>query len=149
MEVLSDVLGWAHEHVRLLFGWAGIWVATFVLTLWAVRWYLLRVPADYFAHEHKPLDYFRSAHPVLRWTLLIGKNLIGAILLISGLVMLVTPGPGWLAVLVGLAFVDLPGKRAIERWILSRPTILKLVNQTRAKAGRPPLAFTLDAPAAH
>jgi hypothetical protein len=140
---LGDLLAWVHENARLVSEWAGasivVWLLSVVATVFAMRYYLLWIPADHFAKDHKPFDAWRGAHPALRWALLVAKNLGGAILILAGLVMLVTPGPGWLALLFGLALVDLPGKRAVERRILRKPAIARFVNHLRATAGHAPL----------
>jgi hypothetical protein len=145
VELIGQWFAWARDNVGLVSEWAGIsiglWVLSIVVTLLAVRYYLIWLPADFFAKEHRPLDAWRQMHP-LGWVLLVVKNIVGAALVLAGLVMLVTPGPGWLALLIGLALVDLPGKRTVERKILRRPTILRLVDHMRAKAGQPPLDLT-------
>jgi hypothetical protein len=35
--------------------------------------------------------------------------------------------------------MDLPGKRALERWLISLPKVLSAMNRLRARRGRPPL----------
>lgn len=148
VQTLSERLDWAKDNVWLLSEWAGasllLWIGTLVITAIAIRYYLIWIPADAFAKDHVPFDAWRDSHPAVRWTLLIGKNVIGTILIVAGLIMLVTPGPGWLALLIGLALVDMPGKRSIERRILRRPAILHLVNRIRAKAGHPALELTAE-----
>jgi hypothetical protein len=69
----------------------------------------------------------------------VGKNLLGALLVLAGLAMLVLPGQGILTILLGLAFLDLPGKRRAELWLVSRPPVLAAVNRLRLRAGREPL----------
>lgn len=39
------------------------------------------------------------------WTLRFGLLVLGAILILAGVVMLVTPGPGWLFILAGVIMV--------------------------------------------
>jgi hypothetical protein len=140
---MNALVDWARDNVVLVSEWAGaslvLWVVSLVLTALAMRYYLIWIPADHFAKGHKPFDAWQDSHPAIRWTLIVGKNVIGALLLVAGLVMLVTPGPGWLALLIGLALVDIPGKRAWERRILQRPAIANAVNRMRVKAGQPPL----------
>jgi hypothetical protein len=140
---MSALLDWIQNNALLVTEWAGVslllWIVSLGLTAVAMRYYLLWIPADHFAAGHKPFDAWQDSHPVVRWTLIIGKNVIGAILIIAGLIMLVTPGPGWLALLIGLAMIDMPGKRAVELLILRRPAIAHLVNTMRAKAGHAPL----------
>jgi hypothetical protein len=53
--------------------------------------------------------------------------------------MLFTPGQGIVTILIGLVLVDLPGKRALERWMVGRPRVLAAINRLRAKYGHPPL----------
>lgn len=149
MNILLDIAGWIQGHRMLLVEGAGLWILTLVATILAVRYYLVAIPPDHFAKGHEPLAGWRFSHPALRWTVLITKNAIGALLVLVGLVMLVTPGPGWLALLFGLALVDVPGKRMLERKIIQRPTLLHLVNHMRINAGQPELVFTVASPSVH
>lgn len=43
------------------------------------------------------------SHPVLLWTWRIVVVVVGGVLLLAGFTMWFTPGPGWAAVLLGLA----------------------------------------------
>jgi len=69
----------------------------------------------------------------------LGKNLLGLALLCGGLLMLFLPGQGLLTMAVGLLLMDYPGKYALERKIVSRPSILKGMNWLRAKGDHPPI----------
>ena len=101
VQTLSERLDWAKDNVWLLSEWAGasllLWIGTLVITAIAIRYYLIWIPADAFAKDHVPFDAWRDSHPAVRWTLLIGKNVIGTILIVAGLVLAVPPGRGWLA----------------------------------------------------
>jgi hypothetical protein len=70
---------------------------------------------------------------------LVGKNLLGAVLIVAGLLMLVVPGQGLLTIAVGLALTDFPGKFRLERWIVKRPSVWRTINWLRRRAGREPL----------
>ena len=61
---------------------------------------------------------------------------VGVALLIAGLIMLVGPGQGLLTLIVAIGLLDLPGKRKLQRKLLFRPRVLKLVNGLRERAGR-------------
>ena len=67
------------------------------------------------------------------------KNLLGAVLLLAGLVMLVTPGQGILTIMAGLWLLDLPGKRRGEQHLIGLPKVLSSINWIRRKAGHLPL----------
>jgi len=67
------------------------------------------------------------------------KNILGSILLLTGFIMLFTPGPGLICMLVGLMIINYPGKYRLERWLIHRPLILQAVNAMRKKRSQPPL----------
>ena len=118
--------------------WAlSIGATTAVVSLWAARWYVLRLPSNYFAPGYRPTDRWRDRHPALRLGFKVLKNALGVVLLFAGLVMLVTPGQGILAVLIGLSLLDFPGKRQLERRLVARPGVIRFLNLVRRQAGRP------------
>ena len=117
----------------------GISTFTFIAGLFLLPALIVRIPFDYFVCERPPRLPFERHHPVLRVVLLATKNLLGAALVITGLVMIVTPGPGMIAILAGIALMDLPGKRALERRLIALPKVLSVMNRLRARHGRPPL----------
>ncbi len=105
-------------------------------TLIAVPILIALMPSDYFSRgKLRP----REIHPIFRWTLLILKNILGLILIISGLAMLVLPGQGVITILVGLSLLDFPHKKNLERRLVQNPQVLKTMNWIRIRANRPPL----------
>ena len=66
------------------------------------------------------------------------KNLLGALLVVLGLVMLVTPGQGLLTLLAGLLLMNFPGKYRLECWVVLRPGVLRALNWLRGRGGQPP-----------
>ena len=96
-------------------------------------------PADHFKHR-APGD--PAERPGTRHVLaVIGKNLAGVLLVLLGLVMAVPgiPGQGVLTMIVGLTMIDFPGKRGLERRLISRPHVLRGINRLRARFDRAPL----------
>jgi hypothetical protein len=127
---MTQVFDWLGGH-EIVLGWLfAISVLMFVGSLIAIPWLVIQIPADYFTHRRSLSDRWRQRHPLLRWTLLVTKNLCGVVLVLAGIAMLVLPGQGILTILVGLVCLDFPGKFALE---------YKLVRQRPAKAGHPPL----------
>lgn len=131
--------------------WALLGVAAFVVMslggLAVVRAFLIRLPATYFS-EPNQRGPWADAHPALRWTGLILKNITGAALIVLGIIMALpgVPGPGFLTILIGVMLMDFPGKRRLERSIVARPAVLAAVNRLRERHGREP--FVLDEPPA-
>jgi hypothetical protein len=142
VDLIQRTLEWLEGHAGFTAFVIVSWIALLVFSLWAVRHFLLSIPADYFTHEHRPLERWRDLHPILRRALIIGKNALGAMLVVLGVIMLFTPGQGVLALLLGVSLMDIPGKREVERRIVQRPSVLKLVNLMRANANRPALRFS-------
>jgi hypothetical protein len=132
--------------MELTWGKALLGLALFIITsvggLVLVSMVLVRLPEDYF-RQSRPRGFWLNKHPVLRWSGLIGKNLLGALAVLLGIVLSVpaVPGPGLLTMLIGLLLLDFPGKRRLERWLIRRPHVLKPINRLRQRRGRPPLTL--------
>ena len=137
--------GWGGPD--FLIGAAAVTVLTFVLSIVVSVVVVIRIPQDYFVGPHAP-DAWRHRHPLVRWPLLIAKNLLGVALVLLGIAMSFpgVPGQGFLTVLLGAMLVNFPGKRRAEKWLLRRRGVLRTINKIRAKYDRPPLV--LDAPPA-
>ncbi|WP_246507455.1 PGPGW domain-containing protein [Nitrospira defluvii] len=115
----------------------------FVGTLIAIPIILMRLPADYF-DIRKPRPWMENHHPVLRLLGHIVKNVVGAIFLFAGFLMLFLPGQGVLTMLIGLSLIEFPGKRRVEAKIVGQSTVLSTINSMRAKFGKPPLIIAPD-----
>jgi hypothetical protein len=145
---------WISRHLPESWGTTEIVLAAIVLTVVtalvsavATLVVLVRLPHDYFACDPSSADCGRRPRFV-RWPLLVLKNLFGLFLVALGVVLSFpgVPGQGILTILMGAMLLDFPGKRRVERWLLTRRGVLGTVNRLRARYGRPPLV--LDAPAA-
>ncbi len=112
-------------------------LSVFVGSVIALPWMLTRLPEDYFLEIDRPVRPPWPRQRGLYWAWRLLKNLLGVVLLLTGIVMLVTPGQGILTILAGLWLMDLPGKRRCERHLIARPKVLASVNWIRHKAGKP------------
>jgi len=118
-------------------------VVMFVGTLIAIPIILMRLPADYF-DTRIPRPWMENHHPLLRVLGHIIKNVVGAIFLFAGFLMLFLPGQGVLTMLIGLSLIEFPGKRRVEAKIVGQSTVLNTINAMRAKFGKPPLIIAPD-----
>jgi hypothetical protein len=117
----------------------GVFALTFIISLGAVAAVIVRLPADYFREGYaSPLA---ERHPVVRWTGVAVKNTLGGFVILLGLLLSLPgiPGQGLLTILIGVMLLDFPGKRRIERRLVSRPRVLAGINALRARFGKAPL----------
>jgi len=146
MSVLSEWIGmlwdWLRENAALTTVMLVVSIVVLVGSLWICHYVLTTIPPDHFNKKRKPFEQWRTARPALWWTLVIGKNLVGALLIVTGLIMLFTPGQGILTLLLGVSLVDIPGKRKLERRIVRHASVLKMINRLRARAKQPPLELS-------
>jgi hypothetical protein len=110
------------------------------VSLLVTGWAVVRLPADYFRGPHPP-PFWEDKHPVLRLLGRVGKNVLGVVLVIVGIILSLpgVPGQGLLTILLGLMLLDLPGKRRVEQRLVRRPGLLRVINGLRARYGRAPL----------
>ena len=109
-------------------------IVTTFATFASISMLLISLPPDYFSRKKR---VSRIKNPVLRLLLRLVQNVCGAVFLIAGFIMLFTPGPGILSVLVGIILCDFPGKRRVERKIVALPRVLSMINRIRARYNRP------------
>lgn len=101
----------------------------FVGTLIAIPILCIRMPEDHFVSPPKRRP---------QWLVAI-RSIIAAIVILMGVAMLVLPGQGILTILIGISLLDFPAKRAWQRRLLQRPSVLRTINRIRDRAGKPPL----------
>jgi hypothetical protein len=135
------MLDWIGQHDALLWTLGSVSVAMFLGTLIVVPFLIVRIPADYFAPVERQDPPAKRHRAPVRLLLHIGKNILGVIFLIAGLIMLMLPGQGILTILIGLVLLDFPGKYKLERWLVRRRPVLRSINWLRTKRGRPPLVL--------
>lgn len=124
---------------QILFAFAAFAV-TLIGSLAVVSFVLVKLPANYF-HSSHDREFLVGKHQAYRWTGIILKNLLGAVLIVFGVLMSLpgVPGQGVLTILLGLMLVDFPGKRKIESRIVGQHKVQSSINKLRARFDKPPL----------
>ncbi|HEY0709988.1 MAG TPA: hypothetical protein VGG33_24455 [Polyangia bacterium] len=145
MESVSEVLQ------RIVAGYAGIGlgvraaiiIVLAILTTAGGIWLVVRLPCDHFNHR-PPSEAALRRHPIIRFVLVVVRNILGIVILPIGIVMSLplVPGPGLVLVLLGLSLLDFPGKRAIQRRLVTQPMVMRVLNKMRTRFGKPP--FEVD-----
>ncbi|HEY6188969.1 MAG TPA: hypothetical protein VIW80_15040 [Pyrinomonadaceae bacterium] len=119
-----------------------LFVVTFTGSIALVSFMLVKIPATYF-HSSHDREFLVDRHRAVRWSGLVMKNLLGAALVVLGIIMSLpgVPGQGILTILLGLMMLDLPGKRRWEQKLVKQPKVLQTINQLRGKFDKPPLVL--------
>lgn len=133
------LIHWFEQHEAVLVWLFVVSIGSLALTAVLLPVVVVRMPADYFVREHHVGHGAAGKRRLVDWCWHLGKNLLGVVFVLAGIAMLVLPGQGLLTIVIGLLMLDFPGKRKVERRILGRPSILRVVNSLREKRGRPPL----------
>ena len=126
---------WVSGNETLLWWVGAVGLLTFLLSAIAVPFLVARLPADYLTNDSDAGAHRAGTSRAIWMVLLILRNLVGWIVILAGLVMLITPGQGLLAIFVGLTLINFPGKRRLLRSLLQRPSIYRAANWIRSRCG--------------
>ena len=139
MEFVNSFIQWFSEHPEILMGLGISSIFIFLLSILGISWFVANIPEDYFLESKRKSTKWHEQKPILRLVVIFGKNIIGLLLIIGGLLMLVLPGQGLLTIVTGLLLINYPGKYRLERKLVSKPSIFTTLNWIRLKANKPPL----------
>lgn len=130
------MLDWLNNHPGLLWSLGIASVVMFIASVLLIPAIIVRIRADYFAHDTRPPARFAHLTPPLRMLLHVLKNLLGIVLTLAGIAMLVLPGQGLLTLIIGFFLLDFPGKYRFECWLVARKFIHRPLNWLRHRANR-------------
>ena len=119
-----------------------LFLVTFSINVAIVSFVLVKIPANYFSKDHSRA-FLSDRPPVIRYLGVVGKNLLGALLVALGIILSApgVPGQGILTILLGIMLLDFPGRRSLEHKLVSRPSVFKTINKLRHKFGKPALVL--------
>jgi hypothetical protein len=129
------VFAWFKEftaaHESLLWSVSVGSVLIFAGSLALLPWLVKRAPEDFFVRPPR-------AHGKAFWLLAIGRNVLGLVVVMAGVMMLVLPGQGALTLLAGLSLLDFPGKRRALHWLVTRRSVSRSLQWLRKRVHQPP-----------
>jgi len=140
MEWFSDI--WASLTMGKVALFVGLFLLSVGLSFGSIAVVMVKIPANYFS-THYVHDFLPNSPWLVRWGVVVAKNVFGIFLIVLGIILSLpgVPGQGFLTILLGLIMLDIPGKRPIEARIIKRPSILSAINKFRAKYNKPPLVM--------
>src|ERR1051325_3775054 len=112
-DLISDfvfALTWRSVLIGVL-----VFLGTFFINLAIVSFILVKIPADHFSKGHKT-KFWSGPNPALHAAKVVGKNILGLLLVALGIVLSLpgVPGQGLLTVLLGIMLLDFPGRHRLE-----------------------------------
>ena len=125
---------WLGSYSSILIGIGGLSILILIFSIIGMGWFISKIPEDYFIHEKRQADNWDKYSSETRVVIIIVKNAIGIVMLISGLLLLILPGQGILTMIIGLLLIDYPGKFKLEQKIISIPSVFRGLNWFRAKS---------------
>ena len=126
---------WISDYNQII-QWAGIVsVFLFFLSLFLLRYVILRLPEDYFI---KASSFSKSPQKII---VRVAKNAVGFLLTICGIILLFTPGQGMITILIGLCLIDLAIVNQFKKKIINNSKVQKALNWIRAKKSVKPFNF--------
>ena len=132
---------WLYTHAEALW-WLGLLSALmFVGTLLVLPALVVYLPVDYFTRPPRSPRRDPGPHRALHVMARVGKNILGILLLVTGIAMLILPGQGLLTMLLGLTLLNFPGKRALEWRLVRHPMVWNSLNWIRARRHQPALEW--------
>jgi hypothetical protein len=127
---------------RLLSWLAVISILTFVLSLLLIPFIVGCLSPDYFLQLGVKKKGGRSFSPLaVIW--LVGRNILGFVLLLAGLAMLFLPGQGLLTILISILLLSLPGKDRLINRLTSLDSVRRSLDWLRRKKGKVPFIWQL------
>ncbi len=138
MEWLSDF--WNSLTLSKVLLGVGLFVFSLVISFLSIAIVLVKIPENYFS-PHYVQNFMPDKPWLVRWSVVVIKNVFGAFLIMLGIILSLpgVPGQGILTILLGLIMIDIPGKRPLEAKIIKRPAIMSAANRLRARCNKQPL----------
>ena len=141
--IIGEYISWMAEWIQIheaLFWWVGVLsLIMFAGSLGALALMVVKLPAEHFVREYERRPIIPIKNPAARICYQVVKNGVGIFFIAAGLVMLVLPGQGLIALVLGISLTDFPGRHGLVRAIVRRKKVLRSMNWLRKKFDRPPL----------
>lgn len=128
---------WLSMHAGFIVIVGSITFALLAATLFATPWLLAQLPFDYFLI--KPPN---APSSVLGTIISVVRTIAGTLVVFVSFAIMLTPGPGLILLVFGLALCDFPGKHNLLIKLVSQPNVLSALNWIRKKSNKPPFIVT-------
>ena len=134
----------------VLFGWLGA-VSLFLLclTVFFTPWLIAQLPHDYFLKRAMPAvtpdnqsagEQTSAVSSIAKLVWVTGikllRNVLGVLIILTGLLMMLTPGPGLVTLVLGLSVCDFSAKQRLLSQTVNQPKVFLALNWMRRRHGK-------------
>lgn len=137
--MIETIAAFYKEHEVILGIIGGISVLLFFASILSLPFLVSLIPVDYFQNPEPYKTYRSFKHPVIRILIISAKNIAGWSLIFAGILMLLLPGQGLIALSMGVALINFPGKRKVVCKLIGNQRIFRSINWLREKRNKKPL----------
>ncbi len=131
---MNQVIDWLSANTLLISTLAAASITLLAITILATPWAVSRLPSDYLLRRLES----RISRGLGRKLLSIVRGFIGLVVVLVGLIMMITPGPGVVMILLGISIAEFPGKNRLLVYLATRPNVLASLNWMRRRHDKPP-----------
>ena len=131
---MQIIFSWIQEYRFVVSLVASVSLVLLAISILAAPWAVGRLPADYLLNERG------RSYPagLLGKLIIVLRTLTGFALVLLGLLMMLTPGPGLIVKLLGISITEFPGKHRLFIYIATRPRVFTTLNWLRGRHGKSP-----------
>ncbi len=137
--IFAELRDWFLSHEALVWWTGSLSLVLLVLSAVVTPLVVLRLPEDYLSREWPNDRRSFGSRTTGGKFVAVGRNLLGGLFVLAGVIMLVMPGQGLISIIVGLSLLSLPRKRQLMQRLVGHKQVLKTINRFRGSFGRPPL----------
>lgn len=131
--MLDALTTWLSMHTDLVIIVGIAAFAMLVATLLATPWALGQLPHDYFSAQPSS-----RPHSLRSTFISIVRTIFGVLMILLGIAVILTPVPGVVLMVLGLALCDIPGKHNLLVKLVRQPNVFSVLNWIRGKSNKPP-----------
>lgn len=137
MHIFLSIIKWFESHLIISVIISVLSFLTFLGTIFIMPIIVVILPSNYFIEYGHAHNYLFKKHPILRYIVLIIKNVFGILFVLLGIILLFLPGQGILTIFVGILLIDFPKKKVLIIYFVKKEKIRKAINQLRIKFNKP------------
>ena len=106
MDYFNFITEWLTSYSSILIGIGGLSILILMFSIIGLGWFISQIPEDYFKKKKRQAKNWDQYSSETRMMMIIVKNVIGIVMLISGLLLLILPGQGILTMIIGILLID-------------------------------------------